>query len=66
MLTESMMAQWDHTSAISAMIANANRGKGKQPITPAQLNPLRGGDGRTRLTADNVGILKGMAGRVES
>jgi|TARA_R110002095_G_scaffold214790_1_gene207539 hypothetical protein len=65
MLRESMMVEWDHTSAICAMVANVNRGKGKQPIKPQQLNPLRNDDGRTRLTTDNIELLKGLAGKVQ-
>lgn len=57
---------WDHTAAITAMIANVNRGKGKSPIKPQALNPMRqDGDGRHKLTKDNISILKGLAGKVE-
>lgn len=65
MCKEAMTVSWDHTAAITAMIANANRGKGKSPIKPQALNPMRqDGDGRHKLTKDNISILKGLAGKV--
>ena len=61
-----MTVSWDHTAAVIAMIANVNRGKGKSPIKPQALNPMRQqGDGRHKLTKDNISILKGLAGKVE-
>lgn len=61
-----MTVSWDHTAAITAMIANVNRGKGKSPIKPQALNPMRqNGDGRHKLNKDNISILKGLAGKVE-
>jgi len=61
-----MTVSWDHTAAVTAMIANVNRGKGKSPIKPQALNPMRQqGDGRHKLTKDNISILKGLAGKVE-
>ena len=66
MCKEAMTVSWDHTAAITAMIANANRGKGKSPIKPQALNPMRqDGDGRHKLTKDKIGTLKGLAGKVE-
>ena len=60
-----MTVSWDHTAAITAMIANVNRGKGKSPIKPQALNPMRqDGDGRHKLHKDNISILKGLAGKV--
>jgi hypothetical protein len=48
------------------MIANVNRPKGKSPLKPQALNPMRqDGDGRHKLTKENISILKGMAGKVE-
>ena len=32
-----MTVSWDHTAAVTAMIANVNRGKGKSPIGPNYL-----------------------------
>ena len=61
-----MTVSWDHTAAITAMIANVNRGKGKSPIKPQALNPMRQeADGRHKLNKDNISILKGLAGKVE-
>jgi len=65
MLKEQLTAHWDHTAAITCMIANANRGKGKPPVKPDQLNPMRQGSGRTQLNRDNISILTGLAGKVE-
>ena len=66
MCREAMTVRWDHTAAVTAMIANVNRGKGKSPIKPQALNPMRQqGDGRHKLTKDNISILKGLAGKVE-
>ena len=66
MCKEAMIVSWDHTAAITAMIANVNRGKGKSPIKPQALNPMRQDcDGRHKLTKDNISILKGLAGKVE-
>jgi len=66
MCKEAMIVSWDHTAAITAMIANVNRGKGKSPIKPQALNPMRqDGDGRHKLNKDNISILKGLAGKVE-
>ena len=66
MTHEAMMLRWDHTAAITAMIANVNRPKGKSPINPWDLNPMRAGKGRHKLTTDNIDILKGLAGKVST
>ena len=66
MCKEAMTVSWDHTAAITAMIANVNRPKGKSPINPHVLNPMRqDGDGRHKLNKENISILKGLAGKVE-
>jgi len=65
MCSEAMTVSWDHTAAITAMIANVNRPKGKSPIKPQELNPMRQTPGRHKLTKENVSILKGLAGKVE-
>jgi len=66
MCREAMTVSWDHTAAVTAMIANVNRGKGKSPIKPQALNPMRQqGNGRQKLTTANISILKGLAGKVE-
>ena len=66
MCKEAMTVSWDHTAATTAMIANVNRPKGKSPINPHALNPMRqDGDGRHKLNKENISILKGLAGKVE-
>ena len=65
MCKEYMTTEWDHTAAITCMIANVNRAKGKSTIKPDSLNPMRQGAGRTRLTTDNIELLKGLAGKVQ-
>ena len=53
---------WSHTSAMLAMIANANRDpkKKKSPYKPADFNPMLA-ERKTAgipLTTENIGILK--------
>jgi len=40
--------------------------QGQEPTKAASTNPMRqDGDGRHKLTKENISILKGMAGKVE-
>ena len=41
MITHKRQQQWDHTSALMALIVNAVQGKGRGPVTPVKLNPYR-------------------------
>ena len=55
MCKEAMTVSWDHTAAITCMIANVNRPKGKSPLKPQALNPMRqDGDGRHKLTRREI------------
>ena len=61
--------EWDHTSMIASILINANKGKGKA-VTPQDIHPTRSSKGNSRgdmsvkLTRDNIGILKNLAGNV--
>jgi len=54
-------AEWNHTSAILAMLANVNRDPKKHgPYRPEDFHPLnrRGSSQGIRITKSNIGVLK--------
>jgi len=54
-------AEWNHTSAILAMLANVNRDPKKRgPYRPEDFHPLkrRGSSQGIRITRQNIGLLK--------
>ena len=59
---------WNHTSAVLAMLANANRDtkKRKRPFGPDEFNPYTAHSRRTGagipVTADNIHVLKVLIG----
>ena len=59
---------WNHTSAVLAMLANANRDtkKRKRPFGPDEFNPYesrsRGATAGIPVTAENIHVLKVLIG----
>lgn len=52
--------EWQQTSAVMALHANMNRGKGKPPISPDQFNPYKQKQlkEKNRLTPDVLMAMK--------
>ena len=48
---------WDHTAPLLALLFNANRGKGVQPLTVEDIHPYRK-KVRKRLTRESLRALK--------
>lgn len=55
-----LMADWDRTSSLLAMIRNVNRGKGQVQKKPSAFNPLRQQNDGIRVTSDNISALKAL------
>ena len=62
-------ADWNHTSAVLAMLANVNRDPKKHgPYRPEDFHPLKRRERRPgiRITKSSIGMLKVFCGRKES
>jgi len=62
-----LSSDWDHTSAVMALLATIHRDPNKHgPFSPAEFHPYKGQRRTSRgipITRENIGILKVFVGR---